>query len=276
MTTLIALQVRGGIGTYDKHLSPISIAKLITVNNGLWVLIVNITKASILLQYLRIFSNRGIRIICITLLLLLIPAACWGVFAGTFMCTPMAALWNPAIPGHCLDGRTYWLSVAGLDISMDFFILILPLPAMFSLRLPRKQKISLVLIFSLGFFVCVISVVRLATVLAASLEGDHIAASLWSIVWSAVEANVGIICASLLALKPLLLHIFPKVLEESAPPRYSTTLRRVEGSSRMSGSVKKGSGKAHMRSASGTTDSGSLGERSACEAGRSVQVASVV
>lgn len=256
MTTIIALQVHHGIGTYDKHLSPITTAKLITVNNDLWVLIVSVTKASILLQYLRIFSDRGNRIICITFMFLLLPAAFWGIFAGTFMCTPMEALWDPSVSGRCLDGRTYWLSVAGTDIGLDFIILVLPLPAILSLHLPRKQKLSLILVFLVGFFVCIVSVVRLATVLAASLEGDHVAASLWSIVWSAVEANVGIICASLLALKPLLMEVFPRLMEESEPPRHSTTLRWVEGGKGAKVNVRTASGVTHARSGSDESVSG--------------------
>lgn len=39
-----------------------------------------------------------------------------------------------------------------------------------------------------------------------------------------VEANVGIICASLLALKPLITFFFPQATKERQPPRWSLTL----------------------------------------------------
>ncbi|KAK4997497.1 hypothetical protein LTR60_007747, partial [Cryomyces antarcticus] len=45
-----------------------------------------------------------------------------------------------------------------------------------------------------------------------------------AIAWSAIEANVGIICASLMALKPWVIRFFPRLLEDSGPPSYSTTL----------------------------------------------------
>jgi putative effector of murein hydrolase len=63
-----------------------------------------------------------------------------------------------------VDPRAYWLSAAGINIGIDFAVLILPLPVITQLRLPRKQKICMVLMFLLGFFVCVVSIVRLATV----------------------------------------------------------------------------------------------------------------
>ena len=110
------------------------------------------------------FSSRSTRFVCYFLLVLLIPVLCWSVFAGTFLCTPVAKLWKPHLPGHCMNPRQYWLSAAAINIGMDFTVLLLPLPAITQLRLPRKQKLCLILMFLLGFFVCVVSVVRLAVV----------------------------------------------------------------------------------------------------------------
>ena len=228
MTVLIGLEVHHGFGVYDEDLPASTVAKLVMVNNVLWVTIVNVTKASILIQYLRVFSSPILRRLCIILMVLLIPAAAWGVFGGIFLCTPVAKVWNPTLPGHCMSAQAYWYSAAGIDIALDFTILLLPMPAISGLRLPKRQKIGLLLVFLLGFFVCVVSVVRLLTVLITGLEGHYTVSGIWSIVWSAVEANVGIVCASLLALKPLAAKKFPKFFEETEPPRHSTRLPMIE------------------------------------------------
>ena len=204
------------------------VAKLIVVNNILWIIIVNITKVSILIQYLRVFSNHITRVLCIILMMMVLPAACWGIFGGTFLCSPPAKLWNPSLPGHCMSAPNYWYSVAAIDIGMDFLVLLLPLPAIVALRLPRKQKFGLLCVFLLGFFVCVVSFLRLLTVLITSIQGNRAASGLWAIIWSAVEANVGIVCASLLALKPLAVKIFPSLAEETKPPRHSIQLPMIE------------------------------------------------
>lgn len=155
-----------GLGVYkgNREVDAQHLAKLVIINNNLWAVAVNVTKASILAQYLRLFSSRSIRFLCYILLLLLIPVVCWSIFAGTFLCTPVAKLWKPHLPGHCMDPRQYWLSAAAVNIGMDFTVLLLPLPAITQLRLHRKQKVCLILMFLLGFFVCIVSVVRLATV----------------------------------------------------------------------------------------------------------------
>jgi hypothetical protein len=147
---------------------------LVIINNNLWAVAVNVTKASILAQYLRIFSSRLTRGFCYVLLVLLVPSVCWSVFGGTFLCKPVAKLWDSHLPGDCMDPRKYWLSAAGLNIGIDFTVLLLPLPSITQLRLPRKQKIDLVLMFILGFFVCIISVVRLATVVCLERRGKFV------------------------------------------------------------------------------------------------------
>lgn len=166
MCAIVGVERNEGLGVYkgNRDIDAQHLAKLVIINNNLWAVAVNVTKASILAQYLRLFSSRSTRFVCYFLLVLLIPVLCWSVFAGTFLCTPVAKLWKPHLPGHCMNPRQYWLSAAAINIGMDFTVLLLPLPAITQLRLPRKQKLCLILMFLLGFFVCVVSVVRLAVV----------------------------------------------------------------------------------------------------------------
>jgi len=166
MCAIIGVERSEGLGVYkgNRDIDAQHLAKLVIINNNLWAVAVNVTKASILAQYLRLFSSRSTRFVCYFLLVLLIPVVCWSVFAGTFLCTPVAKLWKPHLPGRCMNPRQYWLSAAAINIGMDFTVLLLPLPAITQLRLPRKQKICLIFMFLLGFFVCVVSVVRLAVV----------------------------------------------------------------------------------------------------------------
>ncbi|KAK1060669.1 hypothetical protein LTR74_011684 [Friedmanniomyces endolithicus] len=235
MLALIATAVHLGIGV--AHIFPMETAtltKLVIANNDLWALLVNITKASILAQYLRIFSGPRTRALCYSLLATLLPAAAWAVLGGTLLCSPAAKLWEPWLPGHCISAERYWLSVACTDIGLDFLVLLLPLPAITALHLPRGQKFSLILVFALGFVVCGVSIARLCTVLLASEAGAYVESGIWAIIWSVVEANVGIICACLLALKPLMGRLWPgsSLAAEGGssegcvvvPPRYSMRL----------------------------------------------------
>lgn len=143
-----------GIGGYvwakQLDLTPVN-AKTVLAWNCMYVALVDVTKASILLQYLRIFQTRGIRISAYCLLAALVPALLWGILGGVFLCDPVSKLWNPRQEGSCMSLRRYWLSTAGVNIVLDFATVLLPLPSIWRLRLPTRQKYGLVMVFVLGF-----------------------------------------------------------------------------------------------------------------------------
>jgi fucose permease len=102
------------------------------------------------------------------------------------------------------------------------------MPILTSMRLPKKQKIILVITFGFGIFVAIVDVVRIAylqnaqraTLLAAQADraetGTHQRntsdfswyASL-SFMWSTVEINLGIMCGCVPAMKPLVRRFLP-------------------------------------------------------------------
>lgn len=179
MCAIIGAELNEGLGVYEggRPVDATHLAKLVIINNDLWALAVTVTKASVLAQYLRIFSCRIVRFLCYVLFFLLVPAVLWNIFAGTFLCRPVAKLWDPSIPGECMNPHDYWLSAAGINIGLDFLVLLLPLPSIMSLRLPRRQKICIVLVFLLGFFVCTVSIVRLFTVDIYAKKGELVGTS---------------------------------------------------------------------------------------------------
>ncbi|KAI5211661.1 ribosomal protein L27 [Aureobasidium subglaciale] len=168
---LTVAMVVTGFGSYAWH-SPLDLhsatAKLFLSWNVLYVVLIHVTKASILTQYLRIFPTRTMRRLTWLLFAALVPSLLWGVFGSIFICDPVRKIWHPIEP-----------------------------------------------------------VVRLVVVHNAYVRHDFTASSAEAVTWSMVEANVGIICASLLALKPLIVHLFPKSTKERQPPRWSLTLNTV-------------------------------------------------
>ena len=78
----------------------------------------------------------------------------WGVLAATVTwawCTPIAYGWDSSIPGgYCANRRAGCLAVGIIDPVTDFLILILPLPVIFKLQIPRFKQLSLALIFSIA------------------------------------------------------------------------------------------------------------------------------
>jgi len=162
-----------------------------------------------------------------------------GGFALTmltiFQCRPVSAVFHDtgSASSHCTDIVTIFLSSAPLNLITDFAVLFLPMPILTGMRLPQKQKIILVITFSFGFFVAAVDVVRIAYLQSAAMtrlaeiqsqrhngstRHDEQTDLSWyaslSFMWSAIEVNVGIVCACVPGLKPLVSRFMPHMLRD--------------------------------------------------------------
>lgn len=112
---------------------------------------INLTKASILLLYLRLFVQKPFRLLCWILLGFVTAYGIATTLASTFQCNPIPRAWNKALPGKCLNTTIFWYTNAGFSILGDIIILVIPMPVIYSLKLRLNQKISLMFVFALGF-----------------------------------------------------------------------------------------------------------------------------
>ncbi|KAF3395979.1 hypothetical protein F1880_006955 [Penicillium rolfsii] len=182
-------------------------------------------KASILMQYFRVFPTRRMRIVCWVMITILGIYGTWCVISAFLTCVPVAKFWDPTLPGFCLSRPGLWFSNASMHITTDLAILIIPIPALIAIDIPRRQKIALMFVFALGGFVCITSIVRLASLKKISDSTDPTYDNVGAASWSAIECNTGIICACLPTLKPLLSRIIPGLMSTltGSKPTQSTT-----------------------------------------------------
>lgn len=108
-------------------------------------------KTSICLFYIRIFSIRSFRIAAQATMGIIIAWGVMVVLTAFLLCRPLAYNWDPTIPGGtCANQDATFIAVGALDVVMDTLILILPLPTIWNLQIPRSNKIALSGIFGLG------------------------------------------------------------------------------------------------------------------------------
>ena len=87
----------------------------------------------------------------------------------------------------------------------DSLVFALPLPTLMNLQLPKRQRIALTVVFSIGFIVVVAGCFRIYWMWQVVTETYAVTwdgFDLW--IWTAVEVNLGVICACTPFLKPLL------------------------------------------------------------------------
>lgn len=163
----------------------------------------------------------------------------WTLLSSIFVCWPIAYFWNKiTIKGHCLDEFNVWFANAGMNILTDITIVVLPIRPIQHLNLPRRQKRLLIVVFGLaGLYVttfrkglsmiarsaanacpsvCIVSILRLQSLVQISRSKDQSWDNGPAATWSSVEANVGIICASLPPLRPLISRIAPRIFPGTA------------------------------------------------------------
>lgn len=73
------------------------------------------------------------------------------VFALVFGCNPIEKSWDMSITsGKCVDRNGLYIATAVTNIVTDLALILLPIPLVVGLQMPKIQKIYLLLIFLIG------------------------------------------------------------------------------------------------------------------------------
>jgi len=184
-------------------------AKALFIQELAYTLTICCVKFSLLTFYWRIFKMSSIRI---PIYIVGGIITCWGIVViiiTIFQCTPVEGFWDKSINPTCnVDTGKFFDGNAVPNIVTDGVVLILPIPYIWGLQLPRAQKIALTSIFFLGAFVIGISITRIVYVVSLDLHSPDVT---WNFVngqvWSGLELHIGIICACLASLRPLLTYL---------------------------------------------------------------------
>lgn len=107
---------------------------------------------SILFLYLRIFYiERYFRWACTILNVLTGAHGIAFVLTTIWQCHPMAGFWDKSIPGfYCVKIYPFWLSFSVVNIITEVVMLVLPVQEILRLSLRYREKLALVVVFSLG------------------------------------------------------------------------------------------------------------------------------
>ncbi|KAL1883188.1 hypothetical protein Daus18300_000246 [Diaporthe australafricana] len=178
----------------------------------LYMVALGLTKVAMLLLYLKVFPGQTFRRICfvmVTICLAYIPAM--GL-ATIFNCTPVNynwTAWTGETEGHCFSFNTFAWAQSSINIVLDLIIILLPIPQLWKLNMGRKKRVQLVLMFSVGLFITVVSIVRLSALVEFATTTNATYDNVPTAYWSVLELFVSIICCCLPAVRSLLKRVFP-------------------------------------------------------------------
>lgn len=150
------LMVSAGLGHHANQISPenftlflkYSYAAQFGYRTG-----ITLPKYSALLFYMRVFRIRWDSIIFRTNIFVAASfCTAWllvSIFLDVFTCVPLQKYWLPLVPGHCVNLFPRGLGTAITSVLIDVYIMILPIPILWSLHAGRVRKLVLT-----GFFFC--------------------------------------------------------------------------------------------------------------------------
>jgi hypothetical protein len=132
--------------------------------------------------------------------------------------------WDPTIPRNCWTPETLQglaFTHAALNIVTDFvFAVVIPIPILWGLQMNKRTKAAVMIMLSLGLFVCLAGILRIPTIVNYGKAGDFLWDSRGLSIWFVAEFNTGIIAGSMPALKPLFKSIFESTYFKGLSQRY--------------------------------------------------------
>ncbi|KAH8756854.1 hypothetical protein BGZ57DRAFT_772220, partial [Hyaloscypha finlandica] len=182
-----------------------------------------LAKLSILLLYLRIFPRPKFRLATYIAIAVLIIDGIVYMLVPAFECLPVRSVWDRSVPGKCLNLPAIIYTGASTGIIMDFVIICLPISELKTLNLTLRKKITLGLMFSVGSFACITSIIRLKYLAAFGSSFDVTWDNTDVVMWSFIELATAEICACLPTIRPLLVHYIPSIFQSTIGSKNNTT-----------------------------------------------------
>jgi len=203
-------------------------------------LVIAPVKCSILMLYIRLFGvQKKLKVWCYVLIGLTIAWFLTTFFGAVFQCDPIERAWSPTgNRENCVDLRGFLVGTNIPNIVIDFLILVTPIHPIWQLKLPTMKKVFITLMLGLGAGEVAFSVVRLimlTSLATTDITWDYVPA----IIWSFTEMTIGVVCACLPTLGPLL----PKqALGMGTYAQYGSSVQKTSDTTEINGILESQNG----------------------------------
>ena len=219
--------------------------QLISVCTILYCPFLAAAKFSLLFFYLKLSHLRWFRVAIYANMFLVVGYNVALVFLLIFTCKPVMKNFDVFVTdGSCLDRTPLYMATAVLNMATDIILLILPIPMISKLQMPRVQKAGLICIFGVGSATCVTSGVRLFLLFPMLKTIDQTWAIVTPGIWILIEANLVIITGALPTMRLFFRHVAPRLIGESSmrsrskPGANGSTDRYTGGSKHLESELK--------------------------------------
>jgi hypothetical protein len=73
-----------------------------------------------------------------------------NTFIEIFSCTPREKIWNPTIPGYCINVYGVIIGTVALNMISDFMMILILMGVIWRLQMARKRRVEISIVFAFG------------------------------------------------------------------------------------------------------------------------------
>ncbi|KAF1950012.1 hypothetical protein CC80DRAFT_247354 [Byssothecium circinans] len=236
ISTVLAIRIYGlqwHVWDQTKHTNVTSRRAIIAIEMT-YLAATCLTKISILCFYKRITSRTISRtfVYCIWASMGFVIAyfVAFSIALIT-MCNPVEgywrlfdASWRKHNKVNCHNEGAIIISAVVISTVQDFFICALPALLVWNLQIPKRQKLALIALFGMGILTSICGVMRTYYAVYVYYGTYDISwYSYYGWIWTVIEADLGVVCASAPALKPFFRRYFKSTTFGSTRPTQSSS-----------------------------------------------------
>ncbi|KAI0020249.1 hypothetical protein F4780DRAFT_374572 [Xylariomycetidae sp. FL0641] len=220
MVFIVCLGVTTGYGA-GRHIIYATDVRLLQilnlVNENLYSCVLVLLKWSVILLYRQLFASRVRWFDRLTWAVAFVATALGlqVLITTNLQCIPIATTWDPSIPGTCFDYGTSALVAYVVNFVTELTLLSMPIPLVVRLQISRQKKWMLLLMFSAGAGICIVSIVQFNYITKLGQTADATWDDIPAGLLTAVELAVGFLATSIPTYRPLYQHIFQRKIDDT-------------------------------------------------------------
>lgn len=107
---------------------------------------------------------------------------------------PVHQYWELTAKSNCLNEENLIIAASIISIVNDFFVVSLPIPILWKLQMPVRQRILVTTLFAMGFLICAVGIVKAVYIYRIGQTYDKTWETHPILICCASELDVGIVC----------------------------------------------------------------------------------
>ncbi|KAK5998793.1 hypothetical protein PT974_01176 [Cladobotryum mycophilum] len=187
-----------------------------------YIALMMLVKLNLSLFYLDLFPSMTFRRLIWATIAFHVTFCIAFVAQAFFQCLPLKFFWTQFSDkpgqhdGHCINLNAAAWANAVINVVGDIWLISIPVFQLHRLDLHWKKKVGAAIMFMTGFFVTIVSIIRLSSLNGFGSKSTNPTWEQYDIVWwSTIEVNIGVMCTCLPAIRIILAHMFPHIIGAS-------------------------------------------------------------